>query len=85
MLAIYSPNGRIVKTFDLSKAMKKRERELRLELIRRLLRKKGGTTRDEVKRRTGWRAVSMQAAAKAAGLVLKTKGTNPIRYFGLTP
>lgn len=86
LVVLYSPTGRIVKSFDMSTAMEKsgRERELRIELVRRLLRKRGGTTRAEVIRRTGWSSVSMQAAARSAGLRLKTKGTFPMRYFGVS-
>ena len=44
LMVLYSPTGRIVKSIDLSIAMRKRARELRLELVGRLLRKKSGTT-----------------------------------------
>lgn len=85
LIVLYSPSGRIVKSFDMSAAMAKgsRERELRIEVVRRLLRKRGGTTRAEVTKKTGWSAVSMQAAARNAGLRLKVKGSNPKRYFGV--
>jgi hypothetical protein len=82
LVVLYSPTGRIVKSFNMSAAMKRREREQRIELIARLLRRKRGTTREEVKGRTGWRAVSMQAMAREAGLRLTKRGTNPVRYFG---
>ena len=86
LIVLYSPTGRIVKSFDMSAAMEQgsRERELRVELVRRLLRKRSGTTRAEVIKKTGWSAVSMQAAARSAGLKLKIKGTNPMRYFGVS-
>lgn len=52
--------------------------------IKRLLLRKNGCTRKDVLASTGWKAVSMQAMAKACGLKLrqeKVKGT-PISYFG---
>ncbi len=86
LLVLYSPSGRIVASFNISAAMKKggRARELKTELVRRLLRKRGGTTRAEVLRKTGWSAVSMQDAARHVGLRLKIKGANPMRYFGVS-
>jgi hypothetical protein len=81
LVVLYSPTGQIVKSFNMSAAMKKREQ--RIELIARLLRRKRGTTQEEVKRRTGWRAVSMPAMAREAGLRLTKRGTKPVRYFGV--
>ena len=85
LLVLYYPSGRVFKSINMSAAMKKRgrTRELRTELVRRLLRKPGGTTRAEVIQRTGWASVSMQAGARSDGLTLKVEGTNPKRYSGV--
>jgi len=85
LIVLYSPSGRVVKSVNMltTKGTARREREQRVELVRRLLLKRSGTTRAEVLRRTGWASVSMQAEARNAGLELRTEGSNPIRYFGV--
>jgi hypothetical protein len=46
-----------------------------------MMRKNGGVTREQVLRATGWKAVSMQALAKAAGVKLKVnEKERPFRY-----
>ena len=54
----------------------------KLEQIAALLTRKEGCTREDILKLTGWKAVSVPAQAKAAGLTLKQeKAGRAFRYF----
>ena len=54
-------------------------------VVRELLLRPEGVTVKEVLTATGWPAISMPAAAKAAKLVLRKSADRPARYFGSVP